>query len=171
MKRFVGGLVLMVILGLCLAGPVGAVDATSSLVVNEVELNPAGRDAGREWIEIVNESDAAIDLAGWTVSYAYPSEGWILLSETSVLLGPGEIYVFTYPKLMLRNADNMIIELRDPDGNSVYRTSILNDEDNDGQTWQRFDLGADPLFGDLWVLADGTRGNQNEFELDSPGQG
>lgn len=142
-----------------------AVDAVASLVINEVELNPAGRDAGHEWVELLNEGEETIDLSGWTLSYTYRSEGAIAISQDPLQLAPGGFYVFTYPSLMLRNADNTVIELRDPDGNIVYRTSILNDEENDGQTWQRFDLGADPLFGDLWVLVDGTKGKANKLEM------
>lgn len=40
----------------------------SALTVNEVMSNPAGDDSGREWIEIYNEGDAAIDLSGMAVS-------------------------------------------------------------------------------------------------------
>jgi hypothetical protein len=141
------------------------VDAVASIVINEVELNPAGRDAGGEWIELLNEGDVAVDLAGWTVTFNYRSPGELAISEEPLELAPGEMVVFTYPRLMLRNADNTTIELRDPDGNLVYRTGILNDEKNDGETWQRFDLGADPLFGDLWVLTDGTKGKPNKLEM------
>jgi hypothetical protein len=147
-----------------LALAVQAVDPTASVVVNEVELNPAGRDAGREWIELLNEGEETVDLAGWTVTYTYRIPGEITLSTEPLLLAPGKMFVFTYPSLMLRNADKTVIELRDPQGNLVYRTSALEDDGNDGRTWQRFDLGADPLFGDLWVLQDGTRGQPNKLE-------
>lgn len=169
MLRLIARSVLIVIgLAALHVGACFGIEAVSSLVINEVELNPSGRDAGSEWIEILNESANSIDLAGWTVTYTYRSEGWIVLSDSTRTLAPGELFVFTYPELMLRNAGLTILELRDPDGIVVYRTSTLEDEKNDGQTWQRFDLGDDPLFGDLWVLGDGTRGKPNEFDLQQP---
>jgi hypothetical protein len=151
-----------------LATYVGAVEPVAAIKINEVELNPSGRDAGKEWIELVNEGEEAVDLAGWTITFNYRTEGQLVLSETSLILRPGEFYVFTYPSLMLRNADRTVIELRDPSGILVYRTPGLDDEENDGQTHQRADLGADPLFGDLWVLAPGTRGKMNKIEIKSP---
>lgn len=137
-------------------------EAAVQVVINEVELNPAGRDAGNEWVELFNMSDVEVNLAGWSLTYTYPAPGIIAFSEGASTLRPGEFFVFTYPTLMLRNAERSIIELRDPDGNVVHSTSSLTDEENDGQTWQRFPIDADPLFGDLWLFREATKGNSIE---------
>jgi len=141
---------------------VAAVEGLPQIVMNEIELNPPGRDAGAEWIEILNLGEETIDLAGWTLTYNYRVEGQVTISEESLEIAPGERYIFVYPQLMLRNAEGTVFELRDPTGIIVDRTAPLKDEDDDGQTWQRYPDGGDPLFLDFWVFGDGTRGKPNE---------
>ncbi|MGB2982969.1 MAG: lamin tail domain-containing protein [Candidatus Bipolaricaulia bacterium] len=140
----------------------GAVEGVAQIVLNEVELNPQGRDAGNEWVELLNLSDEEIDLAGWVLTYSYRAAGEILISEEPLLLGPGERYVFAYPRLMLRNDDKTVIELRDLDGNVIDKTSVIRDEANDAQTWQRVPDGGDPVLPDFWVFGKGTKGKANE---------
>ena len=137
-------------------------EAAARVVINEVELNPAGRDAGNEWVELFNTGDVEVNLAGWSLTYTYRAPGLIVLSEEALTLGPGEFFVFTYPTLMLRNAERSIIELRDPDGNVVHSTSSLTDEENDGRTWQRLPMGGGPLLGDLWLFWEATKGKPIE---------
>jgi len=160
MRRRLTTLTMAAVLSLSLAG--AAVEGFLQITINEVELNPSGRDAGAEWVELVNKGDSEIDLAGWSLTYDYRSEGSIPISETELMLGPGERYVFTYPRLMLRNDDNTRIQLLAPDGTVVDQTPTMHDRDDDGQTWQRYPDGGDPLFADLWVFGNGTRGAPNE---------
>jgi len=139
-----------------------AVEGFLQIAINEVELNPSGRDAGNEWVELVNKSDVEIDLDGWSLTFNYRSEGTVLISEGELLLGAGGRYVFVYPRLMLRNDDNTWIQLLAPDGSIVDQTPTMNDTKDDGQTWQRYPDGGDPLFADFWILGNGTRGAVNE---------
>ncbi|MHA1742406.1 MAG: lamin tail domain-containing protein [Candidatus Thorarchaeota archaeon] len=39
-----------------------------ALVINEVEQNPPGIDAGNEWVELYNPTPASVVLTGWTLS-------------------------------------------------------------------------------------------------------
>jgi hypothetical protein len=151
----------MVAVGVC-AMPAVPADPAFQIVINEVELNPAGRDAGKEWVELLNIGDSEVDLAGWSITYTYRVPGTIVLSEEALMIEPGEFFVFTYPRLMLRNAEPSTIELRDPDGNVVHSASSLADEENDGRTWQRISLGDDPLLGDLWLFREATKGKAIE---------
>ena len=136
--------------------------ASASLVINEVEINPAGRDHGAEWIEIVNLSDQAVDLAGWPVSYAYRGPGPIALVDGARALGPGERFVFVYPRIALINAMSNVIRLIDPTGWLVDETSPLLDANDSDGTWQRFPDGGDPWFPDLWIFNEATRGRSND---------
>ena len=43
---------------------------TGSVFINEVLINEAGSDVNREFVELVNPADTAVDLSGWTVSDA-----------------------------------------------------------------------------------------------------
>lgn len=163
MRRGTLGVCLVAASALCVpAAAASLVDVVADVVINEAELNPAGRDAGREWVELLNTGSSAVDLAGWSVTYTYRAPGMVIISEEAMTLRPGEFFVFTYPTLMLRNAEPSIIELRDPDGNVVHRTTSLADEKNDGRTWQRISLGDDPLFGDLWLFREATKGKAIE---------
>lgn len=67
----------------------------SSVVINEVMFNPAGDDsengAGKEWIEIYNGSDAAVDLTGWQlypdgVGYYTFFQGFSLAAKHAVVI-------------------------------------------------------------------------------------
>ncbi|MEM3697678.1 MAG: lamin tail domain-containing protein, partial [Candidatus Bathyarchaeia archaeon] len=40
----------------------------TKIVINEVELNPAGVDEGKEWVELYNPTQNAVDLSYWTLS-------------------------------------------------------------------------------------------------------
>lgn len=159
--RAIGVCLLLVVFSSAASVAGALVDAVASIVISEVELNPAGRDTGKEWIELLNAGVGEINLAGWTLTYTYRVPAEIAISEDTLILAPEERYVFTYPRLMLRNADAAKIELRGPDGSIVYQTPAFTDEQGDGQTWQRYDLGADPMFGDLWLFLEGTMGKTN----------
>lgn len=42
-------------------------DLSSQIKINEIFPNPEGADKGNEWIEIVNESDDAVNMGNWTL--------------------------------------------------------------------------------------------------------
>ena len=45
----------------------------ASVVINEAMVNPYGSDAGREWVELYNASDAPVALTGWDLRWALSS--------------------------------------------------------------------------------------------------
>jgi len=136
-------------------------DAVRTIVINEIELNPPGRDGGEEWVEILNVGDTPIDLYGWRITYTYRVPGSVELVEEETVLAPGDRFVFTYPALMLRNDDPTPIELIDPDGDVIDRTPAFTDTAGNVCTWQRFPDGGDPLLPDLWLFVKGTKGTPN----------
>jgi len=131
------------------------------LLINEIEINPPGLDSDREWVELLNPTDEPIDLLGWQISYSYRGEGFLLLSETSLVVPSGGRYVFVYPGLRLRNAEANVFRLVDPEGNVVEETAPFKDEADDDATWQRFPDGGDPLFLDLWLFQADSRNKSN----------
>ena len=60
----------------------------SDVIISEVMYHPASNDGNLEYIEIFNQSDATLDLAGWridnAVSFTFPSN--TILNADSVLL-------------------------------------------------------------------------------------
>ena len=137
-------------------------ESDATLVLNEIEINPNGLDHGNEWVEILNLSESSVDLAGWSISYTYRGPGTWPLVDSPRTLGPGERFVFVYPRIALRNAEANVIRLIDPAGWIVDESSPLLDKDNDDSTWQRFPDGGDPWFPDLWILNAATRGRSND---------
>jgi len=154
-------LVTVLMLGCIAFGQDAEVDQGPHLLINEIEINPPGFDTDREWVELLNPTDAPIDLQGWQISYSYRSEAYLVLSETSLVIQPGKRYVFVYPGLRLRNAEPHVFRLLDPAGNVVEETAPFMDEADDDSTWQRFPDGGDPLFPDFWLFQENSRDKTN----------
>jgi hypothetical protein len=135
--------------------------AARTIVVNEVELNPNGLDRDAEWVELLNVGSTSVDVAGWSLSYDYPLDGAETIATESLLLRPGQRFIFRYEGLRLRNDANTVIRLLDAAGVAIDETPALYDVDDDGKTWQRIPDGGDPLFP-LWLQRDATRNAPNE---------
>lgn len=165
MRRSLGVLILSVtalsVFGMTSWGQAGDTDAVPHLLINEIEINPAGLDTDHEWVELLNPTDAAIDLMGWQISYSYRDEGYLLLSEISQIIPPGGRFIFVYPGLRLRNGEAHVFRLLDPQGVVVEETAPFKDEADDNATWQRFPDGGDPVFLDLWLFQEASRNKSN----------
>lgn len=151
----------LLLAGLVCWGQEDEADAAVHLLINEIEINPAGLDTDHEWVELLNPTDAPIDLLGWQISYSYREEGFLALTETSLIIPPGGRYVFVYPGLRLRNSEAHVFQLLDPEGNIIDETAPFKDEANDESTWQRFPDGGDPLFPDMWWFMEESRNESN----------
>jgi len=136
-------------------------DSAPQLLINEIEINPPGFDTDREWVELLNPTDEPIDLLGWQISYSYRANGFVQLSEISLVVAPGGRYVFVYHGLRLRNGEGHVFRLLDPEGNVVEETAPFRDEANNDSTWQRFPDGGDPLWPDLWLFQANSRNRSN----------
>lgn len=135
-------------------------DGTSTLTINEVEMNPLGRDGGREWIEIYNPTDRSIDLNGWSVVTTHGNK--VKHSLPSRVISPGEHYVYTFPSQALDNggggsfATEECVVLVDPTGEKMDSGPWAIDHANDGRTWQREHDSSS-----RWVFKEGTPGAAN----------
>ena len=124
--------------------------AGAAIYINEVEMNPAGADAGNEWIELYNDGNPA-SLNGWRVvdkdgnNYTFPS---VTITNFYVLDG--------------------LTGLADTDQNlSLFRFSVLmnytglfNDSDDNSSTW-----GLLPDGTGSFLYLDGTKGYPNQPTL------
>jgi hypothetical protein len=131
-----------------------------TVVINEVELNPNGLDRDAEWVEILNVGDTAVDLVGWALTYDYPIDGAAVISTASLVLRPGQRYVFRYEGLRLRNDDRIVLRLLDSVGAVIDETGPLRDTYDNDKTWQRIPDGGDPLLP-MWLLRDATKNAPN----------
>ena len=130
-----------------------------AVVINELELNPEGTDAGFEWVELYNIADVTVDLGGWMIS---TTNGRIctytLQGGTSI--GPKDYLVVTFPTQCLDNADESVV-LRGATGAEVDRTPTISDEGNDDRTWQRVTDGRDTDSAADWTFKNATKGDNN----------
>jgi len=137
-----------------------------TLVVNEVEMNPAGRDGGREWVELYNPTGRTIDLTGWSLVTSHGTASKFALPAR--LVAPGENFVFTFPSQALDNGGDAFpreesVVLVDPEGKKVDSGPWATDHHDDGRTWQR-----DHDASSRWVLKQGTPGRANGVPYRSP---
>jgi hypothetical protein len=133
------------------------------VLINEVELNPQGKDQSREWVELFNPSDHVIDLTGWslqtsrgqqrteTLAGTIPARGYLVHVFSGQALDNGEVKGFPLQES---------VALVDQKGKRVDSAPWLKDLGDDDRTWQRAFDGSSH-----WELRDGSRGGSNGFVL------
>ena len=90
----------------------------TGLIINEFESNPAGSDKNNEWIELLNNTSQAIDLAGYTlIASSDRSTKKMVLSGT---IAPGEFLVIKPTFSMVNNSGKLTkngegLTLKDPE--------------------------------------------------------
>jgi len=131
-----------------------------AVVINEVELNPPNRDAGKEWVELYNPLAKEMSVEGWTLETMHGEISLITLSGTIPARGTR---AFTFPRASLDNGNSGdtfamgdSILLRGPDGGALDMTPLISDTANDGKTWHRSWDGAPK-----WVFGPATKGKSN----------
>ena len=134
-----------------------------NVLINEVELNPRGKDASREWVELFNPSDLAIDLTGWSLGTArgqkhteslsgtIPAHGYFVHHFTGQALDNGEVKGFPLQES---------VALIDRKGDRVDSAPWLKDLGDDDRTWQRSFDGSSH-----WELREGSEGASNGLVL------
>lgn len=135
---------------------------TDRVVINEYELNPAGDDDGREWVELYNPTAEAVDLTGWTIETRHGVQG---LGSLGGIMMPLSRMVYQFPEQALDNIGEGFpfeesLVLRDDRGRRVDSAPFSTDCWNDGRTWQRAKDGAD-----RWEFRSGTPGSSNGKDL------
>ncbi|RLE49152.1 MAG: hypothetical protein DRJ31_05810 [Candidatus Methanomethylicota archaeon] len=128
--------------------------ALNHVVINEVELNPAGVDAGNEWVELYNPTNTAVYIGGWTIETTHGETVVVVIPEGVYLL-PQSFYIVTYSGQWLDNQEESLI-LKDTYGNIVDATHKLSDVENNDKTWQRSPDGYDN-----WDFRYSTKGFEN----------
>jgi hypothetical protein len=131
----------------------------ATIVINEVELNPAGADAGNEWVELYNPTASEVDLSDWTLTTTHGITVTVIIPE-GTRISPNGYYVVSYETQWLDNEDESVILKNEVDV-EVDRTPKLNDTFNDDRTWQRIPNGQDTDSIEDWKFQFSTRGMIN----------
>ncbi|HEV3432728.1 MAG TPA: lamin tail domain-containing protein [Nitrososphaera sp.] len=151
-----------------------ATAANNEILINEVELNPAGTDSGAEKVELYNPSNSAVDLNGWTISStAGRTSAIIVIGEgttTTTTIPPGGYLIVSDgdSQQWLDNTGGEVIELRNDSGILIDNVGPFSDIANDDATWQRSPDGEEQEEERNWVFSSGTLGGANfgTFVLD-----
>lgn len=123
-------------------------------LVNEVEANPAGTDAGHEWIELHNPTDRSLPLGNWLLRSSHGQIEETLLAP-DYRLDPGAFSLVPFDRQFLDN-DGDSIKLIHPLGTIVDETPWAVDTSNDARTHQRI-----PDAAGTWGFLTGTPGASN----------
>lgn len=115
----------------------------------EMEANPAGPDAGAEWVEVLNPGDETLDLGLWRLETTHgTTRTWTFPANAT--LGPGERLVVTFVEGQTLDNEDESLALVDAFGQERDRTPAFTDASDDARTWQR---GPDG-----WTFLPGTPG-------------
>lgn len=125
----------------------------SVVIINEVELNPKGRDGGKEWVELYNPTGSDVAIGGYALATSY--RPFTVNVPAGATIGAGQFYVVAIEGERLANSDSLT--LTDASGQVVDRTPSLVDRSDSGLTWQRMPDG-----GSQWKLVEGTQGTWND---------
>lgn len=132
---------------------------SGNVVINEMELNPPGPDAGNEWVELYNPLDRGVDLSGW---YITSGQAGNVYRIGQAYLPAGGHMIVRFPGQFLNNGGGANLpkgecaKLWDASDRLVDSTPWRSDHYNDGRTWQREYDGAT-----RWVFQSNTMGGSN----------
>ena len=157
---------------LLLGGTITPVLSQSSpdmdIIINEVELNPKGSDAGlgvggsginsksttgisgsQEYVELYNPTSQSIDISGWSI---VPSASWkTYVIPENITIDSGSFLAFTHVNYWFKDFGDYV-SLYDASGNLIDETPLLKDNDDESTSWQRITDGLDTNSISDWEL-------------------
>lgn len=129
----------------------------ANVVINEVELNPAGDEGTRKapaqaWIELYND-DMDVNVGGWSIN---TSEGRSVTIPKGTIIRGLDYYSFAVEPQWLGHAE--ILVLKNETGAEVDRTPTLSDTEDNELAWTRDPDGRDTNSTDDWKFLPCSRG-------------
>jgi beta-lactamase superfamily II metal-dependent hydrolase len=138
-----------------------AASAANEVLINEVELNPAGTDVGAEKVELYNPSNSIIDVSGWTISSTAGVAATVVINEGTTISPNGYLIVGRDSQQWLDNTGE-VIEVKNNSGILIDSVGPFSDGSNDDKTWQRSPDGEEEH---NWVFSTDTLGGNNSATL------
>ncbi len=131
----------------------------ASVVINEVEQNPAGdEDAFKAvvtaWFELFNNDNKDVNIGGWSINN---SAGKSMVFPKGTIVRAIDYFVLdVQPKWLADSGE--VLRLMDASGREVDKTPALSDgEDNEG-AWTRDPDGRDTNSSEDWKFLPSSRG-------------
>lgn len=159
------GLAVALVVGLIGAGLVGAVPANAEhvlnqagsgsgagVMINEVEMNPKGRDSGREWVELYNPTSSDIVIGNFAIQTQI--RPFTITIPAGTVIEAGGFYVVKVEGERLGVVEKLA--LVNSAGKIMDKISLL-DKHNDDRTWQRVPDGSS-----TWKFTVATQGKPND---------
>src|SRR5215210_1322462 len=132
----------------CLQAYATTTTTNNQILINEVELNPAGTDTGTEKVELYNPSNTGIDVSGWTISSAAGRTATVVINERTTIPPNGYLIVGRDSQQQWLDNTGEGIDIRNDLGILIDSVGPFSDQDNDESTWQRSPDGQDS-----WVFS------------------
>lgn len=156
MMRLLSGLVVLLVQYLVFTGAVLA----GNVVINEFDLNPAGKDAGNEWVVLYNSSEVEVHISSWTLETTHGETVTVRIPQGTIM-PPKGYWTYIHSRQWLDNEDESII-LKDAEGIEVDRTLVASDTNDDNLYWTRYPDGLDTNSDSDWrfrerVLSKGVK--------------
>jgi len=124
----------------------------SSLIINEIEINPEEGRTGVEWVEIYNDKED-IDISDWEVYDGLTQGKKRFTFPKDTILEEGDYYVIEFDSPVLNNGGDYIV-IYNPSGRKMEQSKELKEEFAESLTWQFCD--------DEWILEKETKGKKND---------
>ena len=103
LMRLLSGLAILLIPCILFAGDLLA----KNIVINEFDLNPAGKDAGNEWVVLYNSDETYIDISSWILETTHGEKVTIRIPQGTVM-PPKGYWTYIYEKQWLDNNDETV---------------------------------------------------------------
>lgn len=126
--------------------------ASAQIRINEVELNPKGRDAGYEWVELYSEDE--VELADYS----------LMNSDNKIYELNVEFqgfYIIEFDGQWLDNDGEKIL-LKDNAGRMLDETDLIKDSKDDWRSWQF-------CYESGWVFANSSKEQRNNCGEETEG--
>lgn len=148
---------------------------SSTIVVNEIEINASSDRNEQHWIELLNIGTSpvsvsnlnlifivgSIDGSGNTTRVLYDFDDYKNDTCSFMLAAHGYHIINIQSMLDLFEANLITLQLFQ-DQLLLDEVEWINDNIADDRTWQRFPDGKDRGFFEDWIFADASKGKQNE---------
>ena len=133
----------------------------SSVVINEVDINPPGDDFKKisEWVELYNPTSESIDLSGWKIASTTGIKKTLTL-PAGTTINPQQFLTYSYQPIWFSDASETV-ELRDKTGTVIDKTPRMTDLSNDFSSWQRIYDALDSDSDSDWIFETSSAGSTN----------
>ena len=153
------GLMAILLLGGTITPAISQSSPEFGIVINEVELNPTGSDAGlgvggsginsktttgisgaQEYVELYNPTSESVDISGWSLTPSAEWKKYVIPANT--VIESNSFLTFTHVNFWFKDFGETVT-LTDNEGNVIDQTPLLEDRDDDANSWQRVTDGLD----------------------------